>query len=149
MKMKVYIVASTNIESTKAFTNHLFAQDYRDELQQAEPRDKVTIIEQEIDLPVYAVTFTSHAREDWDEHLHTEAPGLFLSKREAEAAFEANKNYARATAANEYEDSEYCAHVTPDESEEDEGDRRYYTATRCKGDEPKDYYIGRVELHTL
>jgi len=51
MKTKIYIVASTNIESTKAFTNPLFAQDYRDELQQTEPRDKVTITEQEIDVP--------------------------------------------------------------------------------------------------
>ena len=32
MKTKIYIVASTNIESTKAFTNPLFAQVYRDEL---------------------------------------------------------------------------------------------------------------------
>ena len=51
MKTKIYIVASTNIESTKAFTNKLQAQDYRDELQQTEPRDKVTITEQEIDVP--------------------------------------------------------------------------------------------------
>ena len=51
MKTKIYIVASTNIESTKAFTNPLFAQDYRDELQQAEPRDKVTLIEQEVEVP--------------------------------------------------------------------------------------------------
>lgn len=51
MKTKIYIVASTNIESTKAFTNKLFAQDYRDELQVSERRDKVTIIEQEIDIP--------------------------------------------------------------------------------------------------
>lgn len=34
MKTKIYIVASTNIESTKAFTNKLLAQDYRDELQE-------------------------------------------------------------------------------------------------------------------
>lgn len=51
MKTKIYIVASTNIESTKAFTNKLFAQDYRDELQESEGRDKVTITEQEIDVP--------------------------------------------------------------------------------------------------
>jgi Mn-dependent DtxR family transcriptional regulator len=51
MKTKIYIVASTNIESTKAFTNKLFAQDYRDELQESERRDKVTITEQEIDVP--------------------------------------------------------------------------------------------------
>jgi len=51
MKTKIYIVASTNIESTKAFTNPLFAQDYRDELQESERRDKVTITEQEIDVP--------------------------------------------------------------------------------------------------
>lgn len=51
MKTKIYIVASTNIESTKAFTNKLLAQDYRDELQQTERRDKVTITEQEIDVP--------------------------------------------------------------------------------------------------
>ena len=51
MKTKIYIVASTNIESTKAFTNKLFAEDYRDELQQAETRDKVTMIEQEIEVP--------------------------------------------------------------------------------------------------
>ena len=51
MKTKIYIVASTNIESTKAFTNSLLAQDYRDELQQTEPRDKVTLIEQEIEVP--------------------------------------------------------------------------------------------------
>ena len=51
MKTKIYIVASTNIESTKAFTNKLLAQDYRDELQQAEPRDKVTMIEQEVEVP--------------------------------------------------------------------------------------------------
>ena len=40
MKTKIYIVASTNIESTKAFTNKLFAQDYRDGLQETERRDK-------------------------------------------------------------------------------------------------------------
>jgi hypothetical protein len=51
MKTKIYIVASTNIESTKAFTNKLLAQDYRDELQESESRDKVTITEQEIDVP--------------------------------------------------------------------------------------------------
>jgi len=51
MKTKIYIVASTNIESTKAFTNSLLAQDYRDELQESERRDKVTITEQEIDVP--------------------------------------------------------------------------------------------------
>ena len=51
MKTKIYIVASTNIESTKAFTNKLFAQDYRDELQETERRDKVTITEQEIEVP--------------------------------------------------------------------------------------------------
>lgn len=51
MKTKIYIVASTNIESTKAFTNPLLAQDYRDELQESESRDKVTITEQEIDVP--------------------------------------------------------------------------------------------------
>lgn len=51
MKTKIYIVASTNIESTKAFTNPLFAQDYRDELQESEGRDKVTIIEQEVEVP--------------------------------------------------------------------------------------------------
>jgi len=51
MKTKIYIVASTNIESTKAFTNPLLAQDYRDELQESERRDKVTITEQEIDVP--------------------------------------------------------------------------------------------------
>jgi len=51
MKTKIYIVASTNIGSTRAFTNSLLAQDYRDELQQTERRDKVTITEQEIDIP--------------------------------------------------------------------------------------------------
>lgn len=51
MKTKIYIVASTNIESTKAFTDKLLAQDYRDELQESESRDKVTITEQEIDVP--------------------------------------------------------------------------------------------------
>jgi len=51
MNTKIYIVASTNIESTKAFTNSLLAQDYRDELQESERRDKVTITEQEIDVP--------------------------------------------------------------------------------------------------
>jgi len=51
MKTKIYIVASTNIGSTKAFTNELLAQDYRDELQESERRDKVTITEQEIDVP--------------------------------------------------------------------------------------------------
>lgn len=51
MKTNIYIVASTNIESTKAFTNKLLAQDYRDELQESERRDKVTITEQEIDVP--------------------------------------------------------------------------------------------------
>jgi hypothetical protein len=51
MKTKIYIVASTNIESTKAFTNPLLAQDYRDELQESERRDKVTLMEQEIDVP--------------------------------------------------------------------------------------------------
>ena len=51
MKTKIYIVSSTNIESTKAFTNKLQAQDYRDELQESERRDKVTITEQEIDVP--------------------------------------------------------------------------------------------------
>jgi len=59
MKTKIYIVASTNIESTKAFTNPLFAQDYRDELQQAEPRDKVTMIEQEVEVP-YATDRTKY-----------------------------------------------------------------------------------------
>lgn len=51
MKTTIYIVASTNIESTKAFTNKLMAQDYRDELQESERHDKVTITEQEIDVP--------------------------------------------------------------------------------------------------
>ena len=59
MKTKIYIVASTNIESTKAFTNKLFAQDYRDELQESERRDKVTIIEQEITV-TYATDRTKY-----------------------------------------------------------------------------------------
>lgn len=49
MKTKIYIVASTNIESTKAFTNHLFAQDYRDEL--AAKGETVKYMEQEIEVP--------------------------------------------------------------------------------------------------
>lgn len=50
MKTKIYIVASTNIESTKAFANKLFAQDYRDEL--TEKGETVTYKEQE--AKVYA-----------------------------------------------------------------------------------------------
>ena len=50
MKTKIYIVASTNIESTRAFTNKLLAQDYGDELQDMNG-DIVTITEQEIDVP--------------------------------------------------------------------------------------------------
>ncbi len=50
MKTKIYIVASTNIGSTRAFTNKLLAQDYGDELQDMNG-DKVTITEQEIDVP--------------------------------------------------------------------------------------------------
>ena len=49
MKTKIYIVASTNIESTKAFTNPLFAQDYRDELTAKD--GTVTLTEQEIEVP--------------------------------------------------------------------------------------------------
>jgi len=49
MKTKIYIVASTNIESTKAFTNPLFAQDYRDEL--TAKGEAVTMKEQEIEVP--------------------------------------------------------------------------------------------------
>jgi len=50
MKTKIYIVASTNIASTRAFTNKLLAQDYGDELQDMNG-DMVTITEQEIDVP--------------------------------------------------------------------------------------------------
>ena len=50
MKTKIYIVASTNIASTRAFTNKLLAQDYGDELQDMNG-DIVTITEQEIDVP--------------------------------------------------------------------------------------------------
>jgi hypothetical protein len=49
MKTKIYIVASTNTESTKAFTNPLFAQEYRDEL--TEKGEAVTMKEQEIEVP--------------------------------------------------------------------------------------------------
>ena len=49
MKTKIYIVASTNIESTKVFTNPLFAQDYRDELTQK--GEAVELKEQEIEVP--------------------------------------------------------------------------------------------------
>lgn len=49
MKTTVYIVASTNTESTKVFTNPLFAQDYRDEL--TEKGEAVTMKEQEIEVP--------------------------------------------------------------------------------------------------
>jgi hypothetical protein len=57
MKTTVYIVASTNIESTKAFTNPLFAQDYRDEL--TEKGEAVTMKEQEIEVP-YATDRTKY-----------------------------------------------------------------------------------------
>jgi len=57
MKTKIYIVASTKIESTKAFTNPLFAQDYRDEL--TEKGEAVTMKEQEIDVP-YATDRTKY-----------------------------------------------------------------------------------------
>ena len=50
MNTKIYIVASTNIASTRAFTNKLLAQDYGDELQDMNG-DMVTITEQEIDVP--------------------------------------------------------------------------------------------------
>ena len=150
MKTKIYIVASTNIESTKAFTNRLLAQDYRDELQESERRDKVTIIEQEIEIPVFAVTYTSYAREDWDETLHTEAPGLFATRDEAMKAYGIEKGYARATAANEYEDSDYCQHVTPEEDEDTiNPDHLEYTATRQEGCHPESCYIGRVQMHKI
>ena len=48
MKTKVYIVASSNPESTKVFTNPLFAQDYRDELTQK--GETVSYKEQEIEV---------------------------------------------------------------------------------------------------
>jgi hypothetical protein len=57
MKTKIYIVASTNIESTKAFTNHLFAQDYRDEL--TAKGETVNYLEQEIEVP-YATDRTKY-----------------------------------------------------------------------------------------
>lgn len=49
MKTKVYIVASSTPESTKVFTNPLFAQDYRDELTQK--GETVSYKEQEIEVP--------------------------------------------------------------------------------------------------
>lgn len=57
MKTKIYIVASTNIESTKAFTNKLFAEDYRDEL--ATKGETVKYMEQEIEVP-YATDRTKY-----------------------------------------------------------------------------------------
>jgi hypothetical protein len=57
MKTKIYIVASTNIESTKAFTNKLFAEDYRDEL--AAKGETVNYLEQEIEVP-YATDRTKY-----------------------------------------------------------------------------------------
>lgn len=57
MKTKVYIVASSNPESTKVFTNPLFAQDYRDELKQVYMN--VELKEQEIEIP-YATDRTKY-----------------------------------------------------------------------------------------
>lgn len=49
MKTKVYIVASSNTESTKVFTCPLFAQDYCDEL--IDKGETVELIGQNIEVP--------------------------------------------------------------------------------------------------
>lgn len=49
MKTRIYIVASSNPKSTKVFTNHLFAEDYRDEL--TENGETVELTVQEIEVP--------------------------------------------------------------------------------------------------
>ena len=149
MKTKIYIVASTNIESTKAFTNPLLAQDYRDELRESERRDKVTITEQEIDVPVYAVTYASHTREDYDDHLHMDDPQIFTSKSEAREEYEGMKRYAENTAANDYDDTGDGKCYTPeiDTEEDDQGNEAAATIKRT--DNPLSIYTGRVDLHTL
>ena len=49
MNTKVYIVASSNTESTKVFTDPLFAQDYCDEL--IDKGETVELIGQNIEVP--------------------------------------------------------------------------------------------------
>lgn len=149
MKTKIYIVASTNIESTKAFTNKLLAQDYRDELQESERRDKVTITEQEIDVPVYAVTYASHAREEYDDMLHLDEPQVFFSKSEALNEYEGMKRYAENTAVNDYDDTGNGKHYEPETDEDVSEDDTFRMFTAKRTDNPLSIYTGRVELHTL
>lgn len=149
MKTKIYIVASTNIESTKAFTNPLLAQDYRDELQESERRDKVTITEQEIDVPVYAVTYASHTREEYDDTLHLDEPQVFFSKSEALNEYEGMKRYAENTAANDYDDTGDGKRYEPETDEDVSEDETFRMFTAKRTDNPLSIYTGRVELHTL
>lgn len=145
MKTKVYIVASSNTESTKVFTNHLFAQDYRDELTQK--GEAVELKEQEIEITVCVVTYASHAREEYDDNLHTDAPQVFFSKSEALKEYEGMKNYAEVTAANDYDDAGDGKKYDPETNEEvnDDETERTFTAVRCEN--PLSIYTGRVGFY--
>lgn len=147
MKTKVYIVASSTPESTKVFTNPLFAQDYRDELTQK--GETVSYKEQEIEITVCVVTYASHAREEYDDNLHTDAPQVFFSQAEALKEYEGMKNYAEVTAANDYDDAGDGKKYDPETNEEvnDDETERTFTAVRCEN--PLSIYTGQVGFYKL
>ena len=110
---------------------------------------EVKLQEVEIEIPVYAVTYASHTREDYDDNLHMDDPQIFTSKSEAREEYEGMKRYAENTAANDYDDTGDGKRYTPeiDTEEDDQGNETAATIKRT--DNPLSIYTGRVELHTL
>lgn len=105
--------------------------------------------EQEIDVPVYAVTYASHAREEYDDTLHLDEPQVFFSKSEALNEYEGMKRYAENTAANDYDDTGDGKRYEPETDEDVSEDDTFRMFTAKRTDNPMSIYTGRVELHKL
>ena len=103
----------------------------------------------EIDVPVYAVTYASHAREEYDDTLHLDEPQVFASKSEALNEYEGMKRYAENTAANDYDDTGDGKHYEPETDEDVSEDDTFRMFTAKRTDNPLSIYTGRVELHIL
>ena len=103
----------------------------------------------EIDVPVYAVTYASHAREEYDDTLHLDEPQVFFSKSEALNEYEGMKRYAENTAVNDYDDTGDGKHYEPETDEDVSEDDTFRMFTVKRIDNPMSIYTGRVELHTL
>ena len=103
----------------------------------------------EIEIPVFAVTYASHTREDYDDYLHMDDPQIFTSRSEAREEYEGMKRYAENTAANEYDDAGDGKRYRPEISTDEDDEGNEIAATISRTDNPLSIYTGRVELHTL